>query len=62
MRYFQATLCDKKLKDYFVVNYATYAISSSTILSLFYQDSEEENHFCAALAMIFFLKEPIYKQ
>ena len=37
-------------KDYYAVNYA---IFSSTILRLFYQDSEKENHFCAALTTIF---------
>ena len=36
-----------------MVNYANYVIFSSTILGLFYQDSEKENHFCAALTTIF---------
>jgi len=39
-------------KDYYLVIYAGYAIFSSTILSLFYQDSDTENHVCAALTTI----------
>lgn len=40
-------------KDYYLVIYAGYAILSSTILSLFYQDSDTENHVCAAVTTIF---------
>lgn len=39
-------------KDYYLVIYAGYAIFSSTILSSFYQDSDTENHVCAALTKI----------
>ena len=42
-------------KDYYAVKF-NYAIFPSTILSLFHQDSEKENHFCAALTTIFFHK------
>jgi len=39
-------------KFVYLVNYADYAIFSSTIWAWLYQDSEKENHFCAALMMI----------
>ena len=47
MRYFYGRLCDKKglLCGKLCKNYT---IFSSTILTLFYQDSEKENHVCAA--------------